>query len=238
MSAGIFPPGTSFNRTVTVTAPVLRRYGKPPVVNGVLAATAVWPKGEVSKYNIPKGCLLGLNSSTGLYHPIRGTQFAATEGNGQTTISVDDAGNIEVGDNVKACTAAAIVEYGVDTGVQDLGAVTAVDTTSTPNTVTVTTAVTGSGFADGDYLYVAPATDHGQEIVAGILINGVRSIDIDGNAVANQIGVLTRYHLDTIKLIYEAPEGFVDEDLIIEDFCLTGKNKAELLALFGINFFV
>lgn len=77
------------------------------------------------------GELLARHSSTGRYWPRKSTELAATEADSQTVLSVDDAHPFEIGD---------VVTVGDRTGTYTI---TAKDEDSSPNTITVSSGLTG-----------------------------------------------------------------------------------------------
>jgi hypothetical protein len=229
----------------TVSVPTERILGRSPVINAVLVSTSLWPPSTDSKYNIPKGLLVGLNSNTGKWEPIRGTQISGTEAHEQTVLSVDYGDRFVVGDNVKSCLAADMVTYGYDYGAVNHGAVTAVGSETTTGeteagatTITVTTHVPEAGLADGDYIYVAAATDYDAHVAVGILLNSVRMLSANDAVMDQQVQILTRWAPDILEAATGAFQGFLDADLYETYLNLTGKSRAEMEELFGIDCFI
>jgi len=146
------------------------QFRKEPIALGTLAATSVWPPHRISKYIIPAGTIVGLNSNTGQYLPVRGTQLDTSETHTETVLGVERTDCFEVGDNIKIMLASDWVTYGTDTGhSENLGAITAiVDGVS----IAITTHVEGS-YTAGDYVYVAAATDYAADVAVGILMTDV-----------------------------------------------------------------
>ncbi len=123
--------------------------------------------------DIPAGQVIGI-ASDGYANKVRRTTLAAQADAAATQLSVADASLFKVGDNVTIMKADG-------TTVENLGAITAVDTAN--NTITVTTPVTAV-HSIGSYAYVAdgsekavaileePVIDEGEAVVANVYLGG------------------------------------------------------------------
>lgn len=139
---------------------------------------------------VPAGTVLALKSN-GKARPSGAAQVLGAQV-GVTEINVDDASNIFVGD--------VITLYDPDgTVVTAADAVTAVDKTSTPNTVTITTSSTAAndGFilVDGGYLPIGILEDQPDTLrrVSGQNIEREHTVTValEGNAKTSQVKGLT-----------------------------------------------
>lgn len=183
-----------------------------------------FPASRVGSTFLPKGLILAKATSDGKYHVIRGAQLSAAEASGQDTLSVDRTDIFAVGDNVY------IVGADGSPVKEDLGAITAIDATS--GTITVTTAITaGAGFAEGDYVYVAPGTDEdGQATAVAILDTAVQLLNDVTHTAEDRQAV-------RVQVAYDGGDLY-DTDIYEDHLNGTDKAKAELETAWGLKLFV
>lgn len=129
-----------------------------PVVSVLLAA---------GQGDLVSGTVLGKITASGKYARLRRTTLSADEAAGQTVLSVADASIFSVGQTVSIMEAD-------KTELEDLGAITAVDTVG--NTITVTNALTAAK-STGAYIFV----NDGSEVAKVILAENAPNSPADVN---------------------------------------------------------
>jgi hypothetical protein len=211
----------SFNIGVTSAASYRKRQIEGNAIEyGTIGSTAVIPDGSVRSTFLEYGLLMGKNSSTSKWYPIRGTTLSADEAQGQTVLSVTRPGIFQAGDNVK------IVAADGTPAEQDLGAVVTVGA----STITVTNALTdAAGFASADWIYWSPATDYTQDVAVGVLMAefGVDMLNPSTGVAEDKTG----------QPILIGFDGRIFDQTVMRQLNSFAKAEAELESAFGIKLF-
>jgi hypothetical protein len=135
--------------------------------------------------DLDKGTILGVQTTDGLFHPVRRYALSTAAASGATSVTVTGATLFQVGDTVSVMQAAG-------TGVEPAGTVSSTVYNSGANTTTVTfSTATAEALVVGDFIYASDGSQKALVILADVVLdatsNKVSNAYVAGKFVKSQL---------------------------------------------------